>query len=143
MVTWVTVSKDGDIRKVQKDIIERLSLKFDDTESVERTSMKIFLRLSNMKNYLLLLDDLWQRMDLGDTGIPNPSRENGCKMIITTRSMVVCNQMEIHEAIKVEVLSKGEAWNLFCEKVGNDVDSQDIREIAAQVIVCYDGARGC
>ncbi|XP_042514862.1 disease resistance protein SUMM2-like [Macadamia integrifolia] len=134
MVIWVTVSKDGDIRKVQKDVIERLSLKFDDNESVGRTAMKIFQRLSNMKNYLVLLDDLWEKMELEDIGIPNPSRENGCKLIITTRSMRVCDKMEIDEAIKVEVLSEEEAWNLFRKKVGNVVDSHDIREIATQVV---------
>ncbi|XP_043725894.1 disease resistance protein At4g27190-like [Telopea speciosissima] len=136
MVIWVTVSKDGggDIRKVQKDILKRLSLQFDDDESVERTARRIFQRLRNMK-YLLLLDDLWERMDLEIIGIPNPSRENGCKMIITTRSMVVCNKMEIDEAIKVEVLSEEEAWNLFRKKVGNVVDlSEDIGEIATQVV---------
>ncbi|XP_043725897.1 putative disease resistance protein At1g63350 [Telopea speciosissima] len=137
MVIWVTVSKGGGIRKVQEDIIERLSLPFDDDEPVERTARKIFQRLSNNNmKYLLLLDDLWERMDLKDIGIPNPCEENGCKMIITTRSMVVCNKMEIDKAIKVEVLSEEEAWKLFRKKVGNVVDSssEDIREIAAQVV---------
>ncbi|XP_042483647.1 disease resistance protein At4g27190-like [Macadamia integrifolia] len=133
MVIWITMSKDGDIRKVQKDILKRLSLEFDDDESVERTSSRIFQGFSNMK-YLLLLDDLWQRMDLDIIGIPKPSKENGCKMVITTRSMVVCNKMEIDEAIKVEILSEEEAWNLFRVKVGNVVDLQDIREIATQVV---------
>ncbi|XP_043725918.1 disease resistance protein At4g27190-like [Telopea speciosissima] len=122
MVIWVTVSKDGGgdiIRKVQKDILKRLSLQFDDDESVERSASRIFQGLRNMK-YLLLLDDLWERMELGIIGIPKPSKENGCKMIIT---------------IKVEVLSEEEAWNLFREKVGNVVvDSQDIREIASKVV---------
>ncbi|XP_043725896.1 disease resistance protein At4g27190-like [Telopea speciosissima] len=140
MVIWVTVSKDGGrgekiIRKVQKDILKRLKLQFDDDdESVERNASRIFQGLRNMK-YLLLLDDLWETLDLEIIGIPNPSRENGCKMIITTRSMVVCNKMEIDKTIKVEVLSKEEAWNLFRKKVGDVVDSsEDIKEIAAQVV---------
>ncbi|XP_043725895.1 disease resistance protein At4g27190-like [Telopea speciosissima] len=139
MVIWVTVSKDGggDItRKVRKDILKRLSLQFDDDESVERTASRIFQGLRNTK-YLLLLDDLWQRMELDIIGIPNPSKENACKLIITTRSKDVCNRMEIDKAIKVEVLSKEEAWNLFREKVGGNIvdsSSEDIREIATKVV---------
>ncbi|XP_043725736.1 probable disease resistance protein At1g15890 [Telopea speciosissima] len=85
--------------------------------------------------YLLLLDDLWERMDLEKIRIPHPSKENGCKLIITTRSKDVCGKIELDEVIKVEFLSDEEAWNLFREKVGNVVDSSEvIREIATKVV---------
>ncbi|KAK1295540.1 Disease resistance protein [Acorus calamus] len=42
-------------------------------------SRKLFEKLKNTK-YLLLLDDVWDKVDLEDVGVPAPSSENGCKV---------------------------------------------------------------
>jgi len=45
----------------------------------------------------------------------------GCKLIMTTRSETVCHRMACHHKIKVKLLSEGEAWTLFMEKLGRDM----------------------
>ncbi|KAE8714100.1 Lycopene beta/epsilon cyclase protein [Hibiscus syriacus] len=70
------------------------------------------------KRFLLLLDDVWERIDLGDIGIPLPDEENKCKLIFIMRSMDVCSDMDAHKKLKVELLTDDKSWQLFCEKVG-------------------------
>nr|DAD34236.1 TPA_asm: hypothetical protein HUJ06_004876 [Nelumbo nucifera] len=72
-------------------------------ESDESVARKLSKHLET-KKYLLLLDDLWQRVDLEAVGVPNPSKENGCKIVLTSRSLDVCNKMETNKEIKVEVV---------------------------------------
>lgn len=84
--------------------------------------------------YLLLLDDMWDRVDLEAVGVPSPTREDGCKIILTSRFLNVCQQMETDKEIKVEILSEREAWDLFHEKVGNVVDSSNIEPLARKVV---------
>nr|XP_025884443.1 disease resistance protein RPS5-like [Solanum lycopersicum] len=44
-----------------------------------------------------------------------------CNLLITTRSMVVCRGMESVREVEVSILSEEEAWNLFKQKVGEEV----------------------
>ncbi|XP_048633144.1 probable disease resistance protein At5g63020 [Brassica napus] len=47
------------------------------------------------KKFVLLLDDIWAKVNLTEIGVPYPSKENGCKLIFTTRSLEVCGRMEL------------------------------------------------
>ncbi|XP_010271829.1 PREDICTED: probable disease resistance protein At1g61180 isoform X2 [Nelumbo nucifera] len=132
IVIWVTVSSNCSLRKVQNEIAQRLSLNLAG-ESDERIARKLWKHLE-AKKYLLLLDDLWERIDLEAVGVPNPSKENGCKIVLTSRSLDVCNKMETNKEIKVEILSNEEAWKLFHEKVGGVVDFPGITQIARCVV---------
>lgn len=72
------------------------------------------------KRCVLILDDLWEVCCLQDVGNPEPSCENGFKLVLTTRSLNVCRQMSC-ESIQMGLLPKKEARNLFLENVGLDV----------------------
>ena len=71
--------------------------------------------------FVLLLDDLWEQVDLIKIGVPLPSTKITFKIVFTTRSIDICGLMEAHNKIKVECLNDEEAWELFCKKVGEDV----------------------
>ncbi|CAG7885830.1 unnamed protein product [Brassica rapa] len=47
------------------------------------------------KKFVLLLDDIWAKVNLAEIGVPYPSKENGCKLIFTTRSLEVYGRMEL------------------------------------------------
>ncbi|KAI7979296.1 Disease resistance protein SUMM2 [Camellia lanceoleosa] len=68
------------------------------------------------EEYVLILDDLWKSFSLDKVGIPEPSISNGCKLVLTTRSLEVWRKMECR-AVKVELLTEDEALNLFMSKV--------------------------
>ncbi|KAK1319271.1 Disease resistance protein [Acorus calamus] len=133
VVIWVTVSRDWSIMKVQNEIAARLKLNLEENMSKDAVSRELFKKLKNTK-YLLLLDDVWDKVDLEDVGVPAPSSENGCKVLLTSRSQRVCNKMETDVEVPVEVLSKEEAWKLFHEKVTDVIELPMIQPLAKGVV---------
>ncbi|KAK1258598.1 Disease resistance protein [Acorus gramineus] len=117
IVIWVTVSKDWSPRKVQDDIARRLKLNVEKDESDTSVAGKLHSYLKS-KRYLLLLDDVWKKIDLLSIGIPNCEELDGCKVILASRDLKVCNQMGTDRNVKLETLQNDEARRLFLEKVG-------------------------
>ncbi|XVF11350.1 hypothetical protein REPUB_Repub08aG0020100 [Reevesia pubescens] len=118
VVIWIVVSKGFYIGKVQDDIARRIGIidgAWND-KTLDEKALGIF-RVLKDKKFVLLLDDIWERVDLVKVGIPPPTQENGSKVVFTTRSIKVCGQMEAHK-IPVQCLPEENAWELFQEKVG-------------------------
>lgn len=83
------------------------------------------------KRFVLLLDDIWEHINLNKLGVPLQYLHLGSKIVFTTRSRVVCGQMEA-TVLNASPLRDEEAWRLFEEAVGRYVlDSHpDIPELA-------------
>ncbi|KAL5757503.1 hypothetical protein ACOSP7_020114 [Xanthoceras sorbifolium] len=119
VVIWVTVSKDIQLEKIQETIAQKIDL-VDGWNTLQKKTEAIYGVLSKRK-FVLLLDDMWQRVNLvDDIGIPPPSTEIDFKVVFTTRSREVCGRMETHKTVEVECLTDEEAWILFQEKVGEE-----------------------
>lgn len=103
-------------------------------KSVDQKATDIY-RVLCYKKFVVLLEDLWERVDLNQVGIPKPSQKNGSKLIFTTRSLELCGEMEAQKKIKVKCLKPEEAWKLFQDKVGDETlnSHPDIWELAKQV----------
>ncbi|XVF11405.1 hypothetical protein REPUB_Repub08aG0025000 [Reevesia pubescens] len=136
VVIWIVVSKGFYIGKVQDDIARRIGIidgAWND-KTLEEKKLGIFSVLKD-KKFVLLLDDIWERVDLVKVGIPLPTQENGSKVVFTTRSINVCGQMKAHK-IPVQCLPEEKAWELFQENVGGaqTLDSSPgIRQLAHEV----------
>ncbi|KAH9715475.1 Disease resistance protein SUMM2 [Citrus sinensis] len=139
-VIWVVVSKDLQIEKIQESIGEKIGLLNDTWKNrrIEQKALDIF-RILKKKKFVLLLDDIWQRVDLVKVGVPLPSpqksseskvkvgdplpspeKSSESKVVFTTRSEEVCGWMEAHQNFKVACLSHNDAWELFQQKVGEE-----------------------
>ncbi|CAF2171449.1 unnamed protein product, partial [Brassica napus] len=119
IVIWVVVSSDLRVEKIQDDIAKKLGLRgeeWNQKEKIEKVA-DIHARMQN-KRFVLLLDDIWRKVDLTEVGVPSPTRENGCKVVFTTRSREVCGRMGVDDPMEVQCLTNKEAWNLFEKKVG-------------------------
>ncbi|KAF8411215.1 hypothetical protein HHK36_003759 [Tetracentron sinense] len=139
-IIFVTVSKESNNSKLQNDIANALALNLSNDDDETSRATKLLEALERRKRLLLILDDMWQPFPIEAIGIPNPTRENGCKLVLTTRSLVVCRGMETQRDIEVKVLSEEEAWDLFKEKVGDDrLLSLDIESTARNVARECDG----
>jgi GTPase SAR1 family protein len=133
VVLFVTCSRECTEEKIQKEIISKLGLQLQNNATIEQKQCTIYNFLSQ-HSFLLLLDDLWNRVDLETIGIPNLMSKR--KIILTTRSTEVCGQMEVQKKIKVDVLNENDAWSLFKEKVTEETINSDplIKKRAVEVM---------
>ena len=102
-VIFIHVSRSPNIENIKRDIEEQTC------GNSSSLSSSIFL---------LLLDDVWNEVDLTSIGIPIPSNKNECKVILTSRSKSHCringvNMMTSTQFLEVAPLSEIEARNFF------------------------------
>ncbi|KAH9715781.1 Disease resistance protein [Citrus sinensis] len=119
-VIWVTVSQPLDLFKLQTEIATALKQSLLENEDKVRRAGRLLGMLKAKEKFVLILDDTWEAFPLEEVGIPEPNEENGCKLVITTRSHTVCRSMKCKQVV-VELLSKQEAFNLFIDGVGNSI----------------------
>ncbi|GLT41864.1 hypothetical protein SLA2020_158960 [Shorea laevis] len=122
-VIWVTVSYPLNVSKLQVNIACAIVL--DDRHGLqeggdkERQASKLMSIMEQVR-YLLILDDVWEKFSLSEVGIPEPTTQNGSKIVITSRSIELCQRMGC-VIVKVEPLSFQESLDLFLDKVGHHV----------------------
>ena len=134
-VTFITASKDCSVRKIQDEIVNKLHLHRD---SDVASQAKIIFNFFNKRTFLILLDDIWDQIDLQAVGIPLGSRtinQIRRKVVLTTRSKNVCGLMEVRKYINVACLQDDEAWHLFRDKVGLETLSNPRIEALAKELV--------
>ena len=128
----VVVSQTPNWTKIQEQIAGMLGLNFDN--EVGRAN-KLSSRRRNSGRFLIILDDVWQALNLGDMGIPYGGEVNCCKILLTSRSEeVLINKKKVLKIFKIDDLTEEEAWNLFREVAGDCVDTPDINSIAKEVV---------
>ncbi|GLU15354.1 hypothetical protein SLE2022_318520 [Rubroshorea leprosula] len=118
-VIWVTVSYPLNVLELQKKIALAMGRTLpEDKEEIMRAAA--LMEIMGRVRFVLILDDVWENFSLSDVGIPKPTMQNGCKVVITSRSVDVCNSLGC-KIVKVQPLSPQESLNLFLDKVGHDV----------------------
>ncbi|KAG7588056.1 P-loop containing nucleoside triphosphate hydrolase [Arabidopsis suecica] len=136
VVIWIVVSQGAKISKLQEDIAKKLHL-WDEVWKNKDESNKAadIHNVLQGKRFVLMLDDIWEKVDFEALGVPIPTRENGCRVAFTTRSREVCGRMGDHEPMEIQCLEPGEAWELFKNKVGDNTLRRDpvIVELARKV----------
>ncbi|KAJ7948582.1 Disease resistance protein [Quillaja saponaria] len=118
-VFWVSMSQGISIRKLQNDIAKTIGLNLSKEDDGKKRAAKLSQALMKRKQCVLILDDVWNHFHLEKVGIP--LRVNGCKLILTSRSLDVCRRIGCQKNIKVKPLSEEEAWVLFLQNLGNHV----------------------
>ncbi|KAH1063185.1 hypothetical protein J1N35_028172 [Gossypium stocksii] len=122
-VIWVTQSKATKVEQFQDIVRRKLEISDDIWQKCSNENdraCEIFRLLSGTR-FVLLLDDVQKsffRSQLSSLGIPLPNKENGSKIIFTTRSEELCGYIGAQERIKVECLPPEQALSLFSMTVG-------------------------
>ncbi|KAI9186645.1 hypothetical protein LWI28_019443 [Acer negundo] len=132
-VIWVTVSQECDVFKLQEKIASALDEDLSKHEDEAIHAAMLSKILETRKRHVLILDDVWKRYCLQEVGIPEPSISNGCKLVLTTRSMELAKSMDC-EAIRVAPLSEGEALNLFLNHAGREVCVPNLESTLKEVV---------
>ncbi|KAH9754170.1 Disease resistance protein [Citrus sinensis] len=132
-VVFSEVSESRDVRKLQGEIADKLGLKFDE-ESESGRARRLYDRLKKEKRILVILDNIWENLDLLDVGIPHGDDHMGCKVLFTARSEeVLSGEMESRKNFPVGFLKEDEAWSLFTKMAGDYVEDNELKEVARDV----------
>ncbi|KAL6330255.1 hypothetical protein AAG906_040177 [Vitis piasezkii] len=127
IVIWVTVSKEWSIKQLQDAIMQRLKMNMEGTVSIVENSQRIYEVLGGRK-CLILLDDVYDFIDLHEVMGIDDIQES--KVVLASRIRNICKDMEADELINVKPLSEYEALNMFKQKFGWSICSQQIEQVA-------------
>ncbi|CAA7023495.1 unnamed protein product [Microthlaspi erraticum] len=132
-VIWVVVSKELHVEKIQNDIAQKIGLDGEDWKQKDKSQKTdVLFKFLRKKRFVLFLDDIWEKVDLTEIGVPFPAPENRCKVVFTTRRQDVCKPMGVEDPMEVKCLAENEAFDLFQKKVGQETlgSDQEIPELA-------------
>ncbi|XP_048420502.1 probable disease resistance protein At4g27220 [Pyrus x bretschneideri] len=132
-IVMATVSQSPSVKTIQSEIAGQIGLKLDeDPESVR--ALKLYGRLTEIKRILIVLDDVWTELDFKAIGLPYEDTNKGCKILLTSRNLEVCNEMRSQQIIEVRTLTTEESQELFREMVGESFDDPDLHSTPKDVV---------
>ncbi|KAD7477396.1 hypothetical protein E3N88_00532 [Mikania micrantha] len=110
------------IEETREDRVERLGKSFEEMSKMG-------------KKILLILDDVWEVIDLKDIGLGNPFPK-GFKLLVTSRNKKVCIGMNIepHTVFEVGRLEEEEARHFFWKTLGNNDAYGEFRIIGEDIV---------
>ncbi|MED6134790.1 hypothetical protein PIB30_040220 [Stylosanthes scabra] len=128
-----TISKTPDTKTVQEEIADKLGLHHFEEVTVAGRAPRLCERIKMEKTILLVLDDIWEALDLKKVGIPSEGEHSGCKILLTSRNLDLLRLMGVREHFRLEVLNDEESWSLFKSKADNLDKELDKHQIASQL----------
>uniref|UniRef100_A0A0D9VRZ8 Uncharacterized protein n=1 Tax=Leersia perrieri TaxID=77586 RepID=A0A0D9VRZ8_9ORYZ len=137
-VLLVSASRDCTVARLQREVVAVLGIRDAPTEQAQAAAILGFLR---DKSFLLLLDGVWERLDLERVGIPQPFgvvAGRVRKAVVASRSEAVCADMGCRKKIRMGCLNEEDAWSLFEANAGEERIRRDpqilalARQIAAE-----------
>ncbi|KAH7855379.1 hypothetical protein Vadar_024182 [Vaccinium darrowii] len=125
-VAFAVVSKDLNVKEVQSKLASSLNLKLKATiDDQEGRQTELWNKFTNGDEYLVILDDIWEMVDLKKIGIPISDGKTGCKVVLTSRKEdLLPITMKDYRHFRIAELPEAEAWDLFKTKVGDSIESQ-------------------
>ncbi|KAI4308357.1 hypothetical protein L6164_031440 [Bauhinia variegata] len=121
-IMFVVVSKDYDNHKIMNEVRKSLNIS-DDVWNKENEAgrRRTISRVLGQKRFVLLLDDVWEKLKLETMGVPISSgKNNQSKILFTTRIADVCDKMLAQRNLKVQLLTTRDAFHLFRQHIGEE-----------------------
>ncbi|XP_078150562.1 disease resistance protein RPS2-like [Carex rostrata] len=133
LAIYIEVTKNYDHNEIQAIIGDRLGLSWKKKGPKERAA--ILYKILSKMNFVIILDDLWEPINLRMVGIPVPKLQSKSKIFLSTRIEAVCDRMDVKRKIKFDCLPGEHAWQLFQEKVGDALahPNSEIRRLAKTI----------
>ncbi|CAO2817928.1 unnamed protein product [Amaranthus hypochondriacus] len=131
-VVFATVSRDPHIVNIQGALADMLGLNFKEVTEIGRAN-ELRGRMEKEKNILVLLDDIWGKLDLESVGVPSNLDSKGVKIILTTRKKEVCEAMGCSVIVHLDVMKTDEAWAMFCNYAGQPL-GYSLTRVAKKIV---------
>ncbi|XP_038992291.1 probable disease resistance protein At5g63020 [Hibiscus syriacus] len=137
-VVMVTVSQTPDIQKIRDEIAESSGLRIEEKSTVVRATRlreRLIQGKDQTERVLIILDDIWKKLDLAEVGIPFGSQHKGCKILLTSRNKtVLSNGMGATKTFQLGDLEDEEAWEFFKKMAGDSFESdRELKSTAIEV----------
>uniref|UniRef100_A0A7N2MTR5 Uncharacterized protein n=1 Tax=Quercus lobata TaxID=97700 RepID=A0A7N2MTR5_QUELO len=131
-IVMTVVSLTPNVRRIQGEIAGCLNLDFKGESDMARAS-EICLRIKKAEKILIILDDVWKDVNLEAIGIPSCDDHRGCKMLLTTRSVHICNLMRCQRKIPLNFLVEEESLALM-KKTAIVDDCPVLNDVVLEVV---------
>ncbi|XP_039159806.1 probable disease resistance protein At4g27220 [Eucalyptus grandis] len=139
VVATANVSRDLDVKRIQGELANALGLKLVNEETVRGRAHCLckMLQKYSEKKVLIILDNLWTKLELKEVGIPcgYDNKARGCKLLLTSRYRdVLYIEMSSDREFYLNVLKHGEARILFERIVGNTINNPKFESLVDGVV---------
>ncbi|XP_057516525.1 disease resistance protein At4g27190-like isoform X3 [Amaranthus tricolor] len=131
-VVFATVSRDPHIVNIQGTLADMLGLNFKEVTEIGRAN-ELRGRMEKEKNILVILDDIWGKLDLESVGVPSNLDNKGVKIILTTRKKEVCEAMGCSVIVHLDVMKTDETWAMFCNYAGQPL-GYSLTRVAKKIV---------
>ncbi|XP_034707044.1 probable disease resistance protein At4g27220 [Vitis riparia] len=132
-VVTTEVLETPDLKKIQGELADFLGMKFEE-ETEKGRAARLYQRMNEEKTILIILDDIWAKLDLEKIGIPSPDHHKGCKLVLTSRNEhILSNEMDTQKDFRVQPLQEDETWILFKNTAGDSIENPELQPIAVDV----------
>ncbi|KAG5556964.1 hypothetical protein RHGRI_007268 [Rhododendron griersonianum] len=143
-VAIAVVSTNVNVKEVQSQLADSLHFDLNATgDEVNKRATRLWQKFKKMdkedemdkkEEYLVILDDIWDKVDLKAIGIPLTNGKKGCKVVLTSRHEDLLRITMKAKCFRIAELPEAEAWDLFKKKVGNSIESRpEIDSLARKV----------
>ncbi|KDO40609.1 hypothetical protein CISIN_1g0029391mg, partial [Citrus sinensis] len=144
-VVFAEVSETPDIGKIQGELADQLGMKFSQGEIADQRGMKfsqesdvpgrarkLYARLQKENKILVILDNIWEDLDLEKVGVPSGNDWRGCKVLLTARDRHVLGSIG-SKTFQIDVLNEEEAWTLFKKMTGDCAEKGELNFVAIDI----------
>ncbi|XP_056165944.1 uncharacterized protein LOC115680959 [Syzygium oleosum] len=139
VIATANVSRNSDLKRIQGEIAYALGLKLMNEETIRGRADLLNKRLESdpKNNILIILDNLWKKLELKDIGIPcgDDNKVRSCKLLLTSRYRdVLRTDMGTDREFRLNELEHGEARRLFERIVEDKVNEPDFKPLVDGVV---------
>ncbi|KAF8032381.1 hypothetical protein BT93_D1330 [Corymbia citriodora subsp. variegata] len=130
VVAMANVSRNPNLKRIQKEITDVLGLHLMNEKTVRGRAYRLrdALERDPKRNILIILDDLWEKLELKEIGIPceDDNKVRGCKLLLTSRNRDVLRiAMGSDKEFRLDELKHEEARRLFERTMGDRVNDPE------------------
>ncbi|XP_050371522.1 probable disease resistance protein At4g27220 isoform X2 [Argentina anserina] len=128
------ISQNIDFEELQHALAEQLGFELHEKTEIGRAA-RLCKEIKRKERILIILDDIWERMELSKIGIPSHKELQKCnsKILLTTRIRNVCQAMGCQRKIALNVLSEQDSWALFLRRAGRSFESRTFEDVAKKI----------
>ncbi|GMN47161.1 hypothetical protein TIFTF001_016334 [Ficus carica] len=135
LAVMAVVSQTPNVGKIQQEIAEQLGLELGGERSIPGRACLLRFRLKQENKILIILDDVWKKLDLQEIGLCFEDHQKGCKILFTSRDRQVLNSLMGAENIFfLKNLPDNEARKLFNKIVGGRIEKPGFRPLASKLV---------